>query len=201
MGRAEKYASLVGPDVPELCTFTVCINVNRAEAKGSPWAAFSYDINTSSLLPEDIELALLAEDQKLKMSLLGAMVHLGDDLPLYDWQQLCFAWDGPKDQLQFFHNGTHMKNVVLPGKTSHKCLRPQGTLVVGQLHKNQNGRITLFSSMSFMGNLHYFQMWNHTRNQQQLAQCSPGNVISWEDSDWTFNDSIASSDHHLRCGE
>ncbi|XP_034637634.1 adhesion G-protein coupled receptor G4-like [Trachemys scripta elegans] len=79
------------------------------------------------------------------------------------------------------------------------CLEPAGSLVLGHLHKIQNGYIVRGSS-SFVGSLYYFQLWDRIREQSELTKCSPGNIVSWREDYWHFDNIVPIADPHLRCG-
>ncbi|XP_061454867.1 adhesion G-protein coupled receptor G4 isoform X2 [Rhineura floridana] len=175
--------------------FTVCIDLNKSEESIGSWTAFSYDVNSSFRH----ELALFADNHVLQMSLLGTLVELGGDFLASRMHQVCCVWDGNKDLLELFHNGKKMRTVILHNVT-HKCLKPNGTLVIGQLHKNQDGYIIPLTSFSFVGILLYFEMWDHVLDQQQMDKCYSGNVVSWEGNYWSSNGARNDSACHQRCG-
>ncbi|XP_074819304.1 adhesion G-protein coupled receptor G4 [Natator depressus] len=72
------------------------------------------------------------------------------------------------------------------------CLEPDGSLV-------QNGYIIRGRS-SFTGSLYYFQLWDRIRELSELKKCSPGNIISWREDYWHFDNIVPTTDLHLRCG-
>lgn len=111
---------------------------------------------------------------------------------------MCYTWDSKEGLLQVYNNGQHLETEAM---NSTKCLRPKGSLVLGYLHKNQGGSIIVQVNSGFIGNLYYFQMWDRVLKQEELMNCSQGNVVSWNAGHWDFDNIIPVTDHHLRCGE
>ncbi|KAJ6653772.1 hypothetical protein lerEdw1_008701 [Lerista edwardsae] len=199
-GRGDKYAFTSNHNDSELCRFTVCIDLNRTETVGGRWTAYSYDTSSNSTDDTDIELALSSQNGVMKVYILGKEVELQYTPSPYRMHQMCCVWDGKKSLLEVFHDGAKMLNVTLRDLT-HTCLRLGGTLVLGQLHRNQDGHVRPLSGNTFVGILHYFQMWDTVREQQAMAKCEPGNLVSWQGSDWSFSDTMAEPAFHQRCGE
>lgn len=192
--------SLINHDIPELCRFTVCIDLNRTERSVGSWTAYSYDTNSSPASNEAIELALLAQKDVLKVYILGKEVTLQKYSLPHEMHQLCCVWDGNKSLLELFHDKHKMTNLTLTGLT-HNCLRPNGTLLLGQLHQNIHGQVDPLPAWNFVGILHYFQMWGDVRNQQDMIQCQSGDVVSWQGNYWSFNDTVTEPALNQRCGE
>ncbi|XP_063169614.1 adhesion G-protein coupled receptor G4-like isoform X2 [Candoia aspera] len=197
LGQKIKYVSLASQHVPELCAFTMCIDLNKTEESVESGTAFSYDVSSSSTEISEVELALFVHNSSLQMFLLGLHINLRVYIVAYKMHQICCAWDSQKHLLELFWDGRKLVNKTLPG-VHHICLRPNGTLVMGHLHKNYNGGLILQSS--FVGILHYFQMWNYVRGQQEMERCGDGNVVSWQGNYWSLNDVRTESALHQRCG-
>ncbi|XP_078236950.1 adhesion G-protein coupled receptor G4-like [Pogona vitticeps] len=198
MGLSNKYASLDNHHhLRDLCTFTVCIDLNKTEESIKTWAPFSYDVNSSSTEMEKVELALLVNKSILYAFILGNKTELGMDFPAYSMHRICCTWDGNKSLFEIFQNSEKLRSVRLYNST-RKCLKPDGTLILGHLHKNQNGSPTILSS--FVGILHYFQMWDHVRDPQQMARCDGGNVVSWQGDYWSLGGVRNELAHHQPCG-
>ncbi|KAK9393622.1 adhesion G-protein coupled receptor G4 [Crotalus adamanteus] len=196
-GMMSKYVSLANWHVPQLCAFTVCVDLNKTQKSVPSGAAFSYDVNSSSTNINEVELALSFNNSTLQMFFMGSFLDLGQYVVAYRMHQICCVWDSQKHLLQLFWDAKNLVNKTLPD-FHHRCLRPNGTLVMGQLHKNYNG--VLIQQLSFVGVLHYFQMWDHVRGQQDMERCEDGNVVSWGQNYWSLQDILTESAQHQRCG-
>ncbi|XP_058010608.1 adhesion G-protein coupled receptor G4 [Ahaetulla prasina] len=197
MGLKNKYVSLANWSVPELCEFTVCVDLNKTEKTVESGTAFSYDISSNSTNIREVELALSFHNSTLRMLFLGSFINLGEYIGAYKMHQICCVWDSQKHLLELFCDGKKLVNQSLP-EFHFRCLRPNGTLVIGHLHKNYNGEPIRQSS--FVGIVHYFQMWNGVIAQQDLELCRDGNVVSWGQNYWFLKDARTESAQHQRCG-
>ncbi|KAG8144652.1 hypothetical protein E2320_013118 [Naja naja] len=175
-GTRTKYVSLDNWHVPQLCAFTVCVDLNKTERTVESGTAFSYDISSLSTEIKQVELALSFHNSTLQMFFLGSFIDLGEYIEAYKMHQICCVWDSQEHLLELFWNGEKLVNQSLPD-LYHRCLQPGGTLMMGHLHKNFNG--DLIQQSSFVGIVHYFQMWNYVRGQRDLERCAEDPIATF----------------------
>ncbi|XP_070616255.1 adhesion G-protein coupled receptor G4-like [Erythrolamprus reginae] len=199
LGVQSKYVSLAEGRVRPLCAFTVCVDFNKTEKTVGNGTAFSYDLSSNSTDIKRVELALSFHNSTLQMFFLGSFIDFGEYVGAYKMHQICCVWDSQAHLLEVFWDGKKLVQRSLPD-FHLRCLRPNGTLVMGHLHKNYNGQIEIIQRSSFVGIVHYFQMWDYVRRQQDIERCEDGNVVSWRENYWFLKDVRTESAQHQRCG-
>ncbi|XP_075043386.1 adhesion G-protein coupled receptor G4 [Mixophyes fleayi] len=180
---------LPNTNIPPLSEFTVCLDL-CPDGSASAWTAFSYCAENGNK-PLELGLGLLAN--KLHISHLGEVHEFDKALKEHEWHSVCLMWQRSTRQLVVYLNGTHVYNTT----TKDASLKGYGSLVLGATHTRNDGKIAITDGLNFVGDLYYFQLWSYARSQDELGDCSEGNLLSWTTQPWNFQ--RVSKDERLHC--
>ncbi|XP_058884007.1 uncharacterized protein LOC117405720 [Acipenser ruthenus] len=169
-----------GTQVPVLSNLTVCLDI-RLTAPG-PWEAFTY----KTLKATNYDLGIVGSDGLITVWLLGQSFNVSQSLPVMTWNTLCLEWNGRDNRLLLRVNGSQFqKNIT--GDT----IPENGTLLLGC-----SGN----STAAGLGEMYLFRLWD-TSSGHPASPCENGNVIGWDDRQWSFNRSTLIPDPSLQCSE
>ncbi|KAM6151611.1 adhesion G-protein coupled receptor G4 [Rhynchocyon petersi] len=192
-GKGNTYV-ILDNSIPELSRFTACIDLVFMDDVSRNWIAFSYVTTNTFLGREDIDLGLAGNHHYLILYNLGKTYYIHYHLTPFQWYTICLIWDGVKGRLELFLN----KERLLVMRDQPQTLRPNGTLVLGNVPRNGEGHIKRVMP-SFTGSLYYFQLWDRILENKEFMKCLDGNVVSWEEDAWLIHKIIPTVDKRLRC--
>lgn len=163
-----------------LSNLTVCLDI-RLTAPG-PWEAFTY----KTLNATNYDLGIVGSDGLITVWLLGESFNVSQSLPVMTWNTLCLEWNGRDNRLSLRVNGSQFqKNIT--GDT----IPENGTLLLGC-----SGN----STAAGLGEMYLFRLWD-TSSGHPASPCENGNVIGWDDRQWSFNRSTLIPDPSLQCSK
>ncbi|XP_043541178.1 adhesion G-protein coupled receptor G4-like, partial [Chiloscyllium plagiosum] len=191
-----KYGTLSeGVQIPALSELTVCIDIYLTNTI-QKWAAFTYHIAASG---QDQELAIGSQNNQLTVWLCGTMKETQVSLSLTTWHSVCVTWSQSSSSLVVYLNGSRKQGYNIPANS----IQPRGSLFLGKYQHSyvNSSKIEFDESWSFLGDLYYFRVWNHSKSSLEIStlDCADGDIISWSTKHLNFTSNTLARNPNLRC--
>ncbi|XP_055034439.2 adhesion G-protein coupled receptor G4 [Misgurnus anguillicaudatus] len=180
--------------IPPLEELSVCVDLRR-QLGTSEWTAFVYKGPGG----QDVELGLAGVGGNLKVSLFGKEWIVAQDLALYIWHTVCLTWSSHARLFQLIVNGAN--HTFHLNETFPRFLETNGTLTLGVSHSYVGGVIDFETGKNFLGDIYLFRMWGEQLSALQLdaRKCVDGNIVTWREKDWHYQECPPISDKSLKC--
>ncbi|KAG8589994.1 hypothetical protein GDO81_006590 [Engystomops pustulosus] len=176
--------------VPELSKFTVCTYIKLTSS--NPWTAFTYQLLNSSV--NTYEIGVLGDSSSLKIWIFGTQINVIEKLNLQTWYEICIMWDGSKNSVKFYLDGTLKESRNLENKNK---LVGGGRVVLGCPHLRETNDSV---SLGLVGDIYMFRMWSIAQDSL-LQTCIDGNVIKWKMENWIYSSNVVLEDSSLHCAK
>ncbi|KAM4713182.1 adhesion G-protein coupled receptor G6 isoform 1-T1 [Anableps anableps] len=171
--------------IPALSELTVCFEVERTGSSQREWLFTYYDTNNN------VVLSFGNNQTGMEMVIDGVTCSMESIISAsgftFSMTSFCVLWISSNGRVAVYFNSNYW------GKT---CSLSSGhTIPAGGVFK-------LGGVQTFKGNMYNLRLWDRAMTVQELntLTCNMvGNVIDWDNSQWTISSSLAQTDNTLSC--
>ncbi|XP_027896073.1 adhesion G-protein coupled receptor G6 isoform X7 [Xiphophorus couchianus] len=171
--------------IPALNELTICFEVERTGSSQREWLFTYYDINNN------VVLSFGYNQTGMEMVIDGVVCPVESIISVAEFTSsmkfFCVLWMSSNSRVAAYFNRRYY------GKT---CSPSSGHSVPA------GGVFKLGGLQSFKGNMYNLRLWNHAMTVQELNSLTcdmAGNIIDWDNSQWTISSSLAQTDNTLSC--
>ncbi|XP_054604210.2 adhesion G-protein coupled receptor G6 isoform X9 [Nothobranchius furzeri] len=182
-GQVIRVSSSVS--IPALRELTVCFEVERTAYNQREWLFSYYD--TSS----NVALSFGSSQTGMKMVVDQVVCPVQSIVSAADFtstmKPFCLLWRSSSGLVEVFFNRASV-SISCSSSTGHTV--PAG------------GVFQLGGQQSFSGNMYNLRLWDRAMTLQELDALTcdtAGNVIDWDNSNWTIPSSLAQTNNTLSC--
>ncbi|XP_032441292.1 adhesion G-protein coupled receptor G6 isoform X8 [Xiphophorus hellerii] len=171
--------------IPALNELTICFEVERTGSSQREWFFTYYDINNN------VVLSFGYNQTGMEMVIDGVVCPVESIISVAEFtssmKSFCVLWMSSNSRVAAYFNRRYY------GKT---CSPSSGHSVPA------GGVFKLGGLQSFKGNMYNLRLWNRAMTVQELNSLTcdmVGNIIDWDNSQWTISSSLAQTDNTLSC--
>ncbi|XP_067338140.1 adhesion G-protein coupled receptor G6 isoform X5 [Channa argus] len=183
-GRFTQVSNTVS--IPTLSQLTICFEVQGNSAKQEDEWIFTYHDSSNKVL-----LSLGASGNRMKMIINGQNCALQPDLSsdflTPQMKLVCLAWSSQTGRVVVYLNGRYSPSTCYPSA---------GQSVPG------GGTFRLGGQRSFDGYIYNLRLWDKVLSEDELKKLNcdaKGNILDWDQSNWTILQPLAQTDTTLSC--
>ncbi|XP_034756663.1 adhesion G-protein coupled receptor G6 [Etheostoma cragini] len=183
-GQVTEVANSV--TIPTLNQLTICFELERSTTQKTKEWIFSYHDSSNN-----VALSLGADQSGMNMIVNSVVCPIDSIISSADFtttmKPFCVLWTSSNGRVAVYFNRNYRAKTC-SSSTGHSV--PAG------------GQFRLGGQQSFDGNIYNLRLWNYAMTVQELNALScdvVGNVIDWDNSQWTIPSTVAQTDTTLSC--
>ncbi|MEQ2167718.1 hypothetical protein GOODEAATRI_006965, partial [Goodea atripinnis] len=182
-GQVAEVANSVS--IPALSELTICFEVERVGFNQKEWLFTYYDTNNNVALSfgyNQTDMQMVIDSVICPVESIISAANFTSSM-----KPFCVLWTSSNGRVAVYFNGNYL------GKT---CSPSSGHNVTA------GGVFQLGGVQSFKGNMYNLRLWNRAMTLQELNTMTcdmVGNIIDWDNSQWTISSSLAQTDNTLSC--
>ncbi|XP_014823526.1 PREDICTED: G-protein coupled receptor 126 isoform X3 [Poecilia mexicana] len=173
--------------IPALNELTICFEVERTGSSQKEWLFTYYDINNN------VALSFGYNQTGMEMVIDGVVCPVESIISVAEFTSsmkfFCVLWMSSNSRVAVYFNRRYYGKTCSP--SSGHSVPAGGVFKLGGL-----------GVQSFKGNVYNLRLWNRAMTVQELSSLTcdmVGNVIDWDNSQWTISSSLAQTDNTLSC--
>ncbi|XP_007564870.1 adhesion G-protein coupled receptor G6 isoform X7 [Poecilia formosa] len=173
--------------IPALNELTICFEVERTGSRQKEWLFTYYDINNN------VALSFGYNQTGMEMVIDGVVCPVESIISVAEFTSsmkfFCVLWMSSNSRVAVYFNRRYYGKSCSP--SSGHSVPAGGVFKLGGL-----------GVQSFKGNMYNLRLWNRAMTVQELSGLTcdmVGNVIDWDNSQWTISSSLAQTDNTLSC--
>uniref|UniRef100_A0A087YAU4 Adhesion G-protein coupled receptor G6 n=1 Tax=Poecilia formosa TaxID=48698 RepID=A0A087YAU4_POEFO len=177
--------------IPALNELTICFEVERTGSRqnctNKEWLFTYYDINNN------VALSFGYNQTGMEMVIDGVVCPVESIISVAEFTSsmkfFCVLWMSSNSRVAVYFNRRYYGKSCSP--SSGHSVPAGGVFKLGGL-----------GVQSFKGNMYNLRLWNRAMTVQELSGLTcdmVGNVIDWDNSQWTISSSLAQTDNTLSC--
>ncbi|XP_008395373.1 adhesion G-protein coupled receptor G6 [Poecilia reticulata] len=173
--------------IPALDELTICFEVEKTGSSQKEWLFTYYDINNN------VALSFGYNQTGMEMVIDGVVCPVESIISVTEFNSsmkfFCVLWMSSNGRVAVYFDRRYYGKTCSP--SSGRSVPAGGVFKLGGL-----------GVQSFRGNMYNLRMWNRAMTVQELSSLTcdmVGNVIDWDNSQWTISSSLSQTDNTLSC--
>uniref|UniRef100_A0A3P9PHZ3 Adhesion G protein-coupled receptor G6 n=1 Tax=Poecilia reticulata TaxID=8081 RepID=A0A3P9PHZ3_POERE len=172
--------------IPALDELTICFEVEKTGSSQKEWLFTYYDINNN------VALSFGYNQTGMEMVIDGVVCPVESIISVTEFNSsmkfFCVLWMSSNGRVAVYFDRRYYGKTCSPssGRSVMRCFKVYSSSGV----------------QSFRGNMYNLRMWNRAMTVQELSSLTcdmVGNVIDWDNSQWTISSSLSQTDNTLSC--
>uniref|UniRef100_A0A087YB44 Adhesion G-protein coupled receptor G6 n=1 Tax=Poecilia formosa TaxID=48698 RepID=A0A087YB44_POEFO len=182
--------------IPALNELTICFEVERTGSRQKEWLFTYYDINNN------VALSFGYNQTGMEMVIDGVVCPVESIISVAEFTSsmkfFCVLWMSSNSRVAVYFNRRYYGKSCSP--SSGHSVPAGGVFKLG----GKGPLLVSLGVQSFKGNMYNLRLWNRAMTVQELSSLTcdmVGNVIDWDNSQWTISSSLAQTDNTLSCSD